>query len=105
MTFLKKPREEEPFGDRSSHGQGFGSKCMGDSDKIIHDGLSQSRNRSSRQTERHSAPLHNPSHNLLILCRHSLKEKDNPATRGCGGRKCLPGFSTRSTNREGGQTV
>jgi hypothetical protein len=105
MTFLKKPREEEPFGDRSSHGQGFGSKCMGDSDKIIHDGLSQSRNRSSRQTERHSAPLHNPSHNLLILCRHSLKEKDNPATHGCGGRKCLPGFSTRSTNREGGQTV
>ena len=42
----------------------------------------------------HSQPLHNlsPSHNPLILRRRSLKRKDNPPTRGCGGRKCLSGF-------------
>ena len=41
-----------------------------------------------------SQPLHNliPSHNPLILRRRILKEKDNPSTRGCGGRKCLSGF-------------
>jgi hypothetical protein len=105
MASIKNTREEEPFGDRSSHGKGFGNKCLGDSDRIIHDRLSRSRNRQSRQTYRQSAPLHNPSHNPLILRRHSLKEKDNPATRGCGGRKCLPGFSTQSTNREGGHIL
>jgi hypothetical protein len=43
----------------------------------------------------HSQPLHNlliPSQNPLILRRRSLKGKDNPPTRGCGGRKCLSGF-------------
>ena len=55
----------------------------------------------------HSQPLHNllsPSHNPLILRRHSLKRKDNPPTRGCGGRKCFVRISTLPSNGKEGQS-
>ena len=56
----------------------------------------------------HSQPLHNlliPSHNPLILRRRSLKGKDNPTTRGCGGRKCFVGISTLPSNGKEGHIV
>jgi hypothetical protein len=34
-----------------------------------------------------------------------LKEKDNPGTRGWGGRKCLPGFSIFPANGKEGHIV
>ncbi len=78
-------------------GTQFYRLALWDSDPIIHNRLYRLRKRSSRQTlVRSEFPtiLYNliPSHNPLILRRRILKEKDNPATRGCGGRKCLSGF-------------
>ena len=56
----------------------------------------------------HFQPLHNlltPSHNPLILRRRSLKGKDNPTTRGCGGRKCFVRISTLPSNEKEGHIV
>ena len=83
---------------------------MWDSDRMIYSGSFRLRKRSSHQTlfrSIYSQPLHNlsPSYNPLNLRRRSLKGKDNPTTRGCGGRKCFVRISSLPSNGKEGQSV
>ena len=80
--------------------------CLRDSDRIIQ--IYQKDHRVKHSSALHSQPLHNllsPSRNSLILRRRSLKGKDNPPTRGCGGRKCFVRISTLPSNGKEGQSV
>ncbi len=73
--------------------------CLRDSDRIIQ--IYQKDHLVKHSSALHSKPLHNllsPSRNSLILRRRSLKGKDNPPTRGCGGTKCFVRISSLPSN-------